>query len=90
MTKAELAAAISRESGLTWEDSEKALNAMLNAITKELEKGGKVRLTRFGAFEIRERAGRQGKNPQTGAPMIIAAFKTPVFKASRTLKNIVR
>jgi DNA-binding protein HU-beta len=89
MTKADLVNAIAEESGLSKKDSEKSLNAALNAITNGLKKGEKVQLVGFGTFEVRNRAERPGKNPQTGAAMTIAASKAPAFKAGKALKDAI-
>jgi len=89
MNKTELIAAIADKSGLSKKDSEKALKAFEEAVTEELSKGGKVQLVGFGIFDVAERAAREGRNPQTGAPMKIAASKAPRFKVGKTLKDAV-
>ena len=89
MNKTDLLNAISIESGLTKKDSEKALDATINAISNELKSGGKVQLLGFGTFEVRSRAARQGRNPSTGADISIPASKAPAFKAGKALKDIV-
>jgi len=66
------------------------LNATIEAITEALVKGDKVSLVGFGNFEVRERAAREGKNPQTGEAIKIAACKVPAFKAGQALKNAVK
>ena len=53
-------------------------------------KGDKVSLKGFGNFEVRERAARQGRNPQTGETISIAASKVPAFKAGKALKDAVK
>ena len=90
MNKTELVAAIAENAGLAKKDAEKALAATIDAIAAELKKGGKVQLVGFGTFEIRERAAREGVNPQTGAKIKIAAAKNPVFKAGKALKDAVK
>ena len=87
MNKTELIAAAAERSGLTKKDTEKALNAALDAITAALVAGDKVQVSGFGIFEVKEREARMGRNPQTGAPMEIAASKVPAFKASKTMKD---
>ena len=89
MNKTELVAAMAEQAGLTKKDAEKALAAFTDAVTKELKKGGKVQLVGFGTFEVSARAAREGRNPQTGATMKIAATKAPKFKAGKALKDEV-
>ena len=68
-------------------DSEKALKAFIDVVTEELIKGEKISLIGFGTFEVSERAAREGRNPQTGKTMQIAACKAPKFKAGKQLKD---
>ncbi len=89
MNKTELVAVMAEQAGLTKKDAEKALVAFTEAVTTELKKGGKVQLVGFGTFEVSERAAREGRNPQTGATMKIAATKAPKFKAGKALKDEV-
>ena len=89
MNKTELVAAIADEAGLSKKDAEKALKAFTDVVTEELKKGEKVQLVGFGTFEVSERAAREGRNPQTGAAMKIAASKAPKFKAGKALKDAV-
>ncbi|MCH5270660.1 MAG: HU family DNA-binding protein [Lachnospiraceae bacterium] len=89
MNKTELVAAIAEQAEISKKDAEKALAAFTNAVTAELKKGGKVQLVGFGTFEISERKAREGKNPQTGAKIKIAASKAPKFKAGKALKDAV-
>ena len=89
MNKTELVAAISDEAGLSKKDAEKALKAFTDVVTEELKKGEKVQLVGFGTFEVSERAAREGRNPQTGAAMKIAASKAPKFKAGKALKDLI-
>ncbi len=89
MTKIELIDKIAAESGLSKKDAGKALAAGVQAIVDTLAEGGKVTLPGFGTFEVRERAERQSRNPQTGEPMTIAAGKVPAFKAGKALKDAV-
>ena len=89
MNKTELVAAIADEAGLSKKDAEKALKAFTDVVTEELQKGEKVQLVGFGTFEVSERAAREGRNPQTGAAMKIAASKAPKFKAGKALKDLI-
>ena len=89
MTKAELIAVVSEKADLTKKDADKAVTAVLEAITETLVNGEKVSLVGFGTFEVKERAERMGHNPQTGDAIVIAASKAPVFKAGTALKNAV-
>ena len=89
MNKTELIAAAAEQTGLTKRDTEKVINAALDAITAALVKGDKVQVSGFGIFEVKEREARTGRNPRTGEPMEIAASKNPAFKASKTLKDAI-
>ena len=89
MNKTELVDAIAKETGLSKKDSEKAVKAFTEAVSKQLKKKGKVQLVGFGTFEVTKRAAREGRNPQTGAVMKIAASKAPKFKAGKALKDLV-
>ncbi len=90
MNKAELIAAVAANAELSKKDAEKAVVAALGTITSTLAEGGKVQLVGFGTFETRQRAARKGKNPQTGAEVMIPAAKVPVFKAGKALKETVK
>ena len=85
MNKTELVAAIADEAGISKKDAEKALKAFTDVVGEELKKGGKIQLVGFGTFEVSERAAREGRNPQTGKAMKIAASKAPKFKAGKAL-----
>ena len=87
MNKQELISVIAENAGLSKKDAEAALKAFMGAVEGALVKGDKVQLVGFGTFEVRERAARTGRNPQTGAEMKIAAAKVPAFKAGRALKD---
>lgn len=89
MKKSELIAAIAEKAGLSKKDSEKALNAAIEAISCALAEGDKIQLVGFGTFETRERAAREGKNPRTGETVKIAATRIPAFKAGAALKEKV-
>lgn len=89
MNKTELVAAIAEKSELKKAESEKALKALIEVVSEELKKGGKVQLIGFGTFEVAERKARTGKNPQTGKAIKIPASKAPKFKAGKALKDAV-
>lgn len=89
MNKTELITAMAEQAGLTKKDAEKALAAFTDVVADELKKGGKIQLVGFGTFEVSERAAREGRNPQTGETMKIAASKAPKFKPGKALKDIV-
>ena len=89
MNKAELVDAIAKDTGLTKKDSEKALNSVVENISKALAKKDKVQLIGFGTFETRKRAARTGRNPQTGAELKIKASTVPAFKPGKALKDKV-
>lgn len=89
MNKAELISNVAEKTELTKKDAEKAVGAILSTIEEALSRGEKVQLVGFGTFEIRERAARKGRNPQTGEEIDIAAARVPVFKAGKALKDAV-
>ncbi len=89
MNKGELIAKIAEESKLTKKAAEAALDAFTSSVTDALKKGEKVQLVGFGTFEVRHRAARKGRNPQTKAEIKIPASKAPVFKAGKALKETV-
>jgi DNA-binding protein HU-beta len=89
MNKTELVSAVAEKTGLTKKDSEKAVAAAFDTITEELAKGGKVQLVGFGTFDVRERAERMGRNPQTKKEIVIPAAKAPGFKAGKAFKDAV-
>ncbi|OGC38877.1 DNA-binding protein [candidate division WWE3 bacterium RBG_13_37_7] len=90
MTKQQLIAAVADKAGMTKVDSAKAVDAVSDVIMRALKKGEKVTWTGFGTFEVRSRAARMGRNPQTNAPMHIPASKTPAFKSGKSLKDSVK
>ena len=89
MNKTELVDAIAKETGLSKKDSEKAVKAFTEAVSKELKKKGKVQLVGFGTFESKVRPARTARNPRTGAEIKIKASKAPSFKAGKALKDKV-
>ena len=74
MNKTELVAAVAEQADISKKDAEKALKAFVDVVTEEMKKGEKVQLVGFGTFEVSERAAREGRNPQTGETMKIAAL----------------
>ena len=89
MNKAELIAAIAAKTGETKKSAEESVNAFVSVVTDALTKGEKVQLVGFGSFEVRKRAARKGRNPQTKEEIKIPASKAPVFKAGKPLKDAV-
>ena len=89
MNKAELIAEVAEKTGLSKKDSEKSVNAALDSITAAMEKGDKVQLVGFGAFEVKTRGSRIGRNPKTKEEIKIPASKVPQFKAGKALKDAV-
>lgn len=90
MNKTELITAVAEKTGLSKKDSDAAVNATIDAITEALKAEDKVALVGFGTFEVRARAERMGKNPQTGEAIKIAATKVPAFKAGKALKDALK
>lgn len=89
MNKTELVEKIAEDADLGKKDAEEALRATLNAITDAVAAGEKVTLPGFGTFERRDRAAREGRNPQTGETLRIAKSRVPAFKAGATFKSYV-
>lgn len=89
MNKTELVAAMAEKAEISKKDAEKALKAFTDVVADELKKGEKIQLVGFGTFEVSERPAREGRNPQTGKAMKIAASKAPKFKAGKGLKDMV-
>lgn len=90
MNKTELIAAVADNAGLSKKDAGKAVDAFISAVSGALKAKDKVQLVGFGTFEVRERAARIGRNPQTGKEMKIPAVKVPAFKAGKALKDNVQ
>jgi len=90
MNKAQLIDAIAKDANLTKADAKRALDAFINATTGTLKDGGRVALVGFGSFAVSERNARTGRNPQTGAPINIAAKKVVKFKAGTELSDAVK
>ena len=89
MNKTEFIAAVAEKAAISKKDSEKALKAFVDVVAEQLKAGDKVQLVGFGTFEVSERAAREGRNPQTGETMTIAACKAPKFKAGKALKDAI-
>ena len=89
MNKTELVAAMAKDTNLSKKDVEDVLKSFVDVVSQELKNGGKIQLVGFGTFEVRERAAREGRNPQNGKTITIAASKSPAFKAGKGLKEQV-
>ncbi|MCC3356314.1 MULTISPECIES: HU family DNA-binding protein [Bacillaceae] len=89
MNKTELISAVAESAELSKKDATKAVDAVFEAVQNALSSGDKVQLIGFGNFEVRERAARKGRNPQTGEEIEIAASKVPAFKPGKALKDAV-
>ncbi|MBU3851675.1 MAG: HU family DNA-binding protein [Candidatus Paralactobacillus gallistercoris] len=88
--KAELVESVVSQTGLTKKNATAAVDAVFGSIQNLLAKGEKVQLIGFGNFEVRQRAARKGRNPQTGAEIQIPASKVPAFKPGKALKEAVK
>ena len=89
MTKTELINVVAEKTGFSKKDSDKAVAAVIDAISETLAGGDKVQLVGFGTFEVRERGERTGRNPRTKEAIVIPASKQPVFKAGKSFKDVV-
>jgi integration host factor subunit beta len=89
MTKAELVEAVSQASDLTRKHSEVIVDAVFTSIMDALQKGDKIELRGFGSFRIRNRAGRRGRNPKTGAKVAVPAKNVPHFKPGKELRELI-
>lgn len=90
MNKTELVKVVAEQSELTQKDAAKAVDALIETISETLAQEEKIQLIGFGTFEVRERAARKGRNPQTGEEIEIAASKVPAFKPGKELKEAVK
>ncbi|MFD3446111.1 HU family DNA-binding protein [Microbacteriaceae bacterium 4G12] len=90
MNKTDLINAVAEAGSLSKKDATKAVDAVFESILEALKNGDKVQLIGFGNFEVRERAARKGRNPQTGEEIEIAASKVPAFKPGKALKDAVQ
>lgn len=89
MNKSDLVNSMAKKSKLSKKDSETALNAFIASVGESLKKGKKVTLVGFGSFQVKSRATRKGRNPQTKKEILIPAHKAAVFTAGKGLKSIV-
>ena len=89
MNKTELIAITAEQTGMTKKDTERCINAAIDAITASLVKGEKVQLSGFGTFEIKDRESRLGRHPRTKEEIEIPATRVPQFKASKALRDCV-
>ncbi len=90
VNKKVLADKVAEENGITKKLALEVIDSLFASMTEALKEGNKVDITGFGKFEVKERAARTGINPQTKEPIEIAATKVPGFKASKSLKDVVR
>jgi len=89
MNKAELINSMAEKTGLPKKEAEKALNAFMESVEEALKNGDKIQLVGFGSFEVKDRAERKGRNPQTKEEITIPASRVPVFKVGKALKDAV-
>ena len=89
MNKTELIAIASENAGIAKKDAEKVINAAIDAITSAMAEGDKVQLSGFGSFEVKPREARVGRNPHTKEAIEIPATRVPVFKPSKSLRDII-
>jgi len=90
MNRTELVAAMAKQADISKKDADAALKAFIDNVENAVKAGDKVQLVGFGTFESRERSAREGKNPQTGEKIKIAACKVPAFKAGKAFKEILK
>lgn len=89
LTRAELADAVRHKVGLSRSESGQLVETVLNLIISALETGESVKISAFGTWLVREKLARQGRNPKTGTPAVIAPRRTIIFRASQILRKIV-
>ena len=87
MTKPDVIAEVAARTGVGKAEAERAVNTILDILTEVLKRGEKINLVGFGVFEVSARKARTGRNPQTGAEIMIPASKNPRFRASKLLKD---
>lgn len=90
MNKTELVAAVAAKAEISKKDADKAVAAVIDAVTDALKSGDKIQLIGFGTFEVRERAAKEARNPRTGETIKVPATKVPAFKAGAALKAAVK
>jgi len=88
--KQDLIAKVAETAELSKKQAALVVNTVFETISESLSKGEKVQIIGFGSFDVRERAERKGRNPQTGAELVIPASKVPGFKAGKALKEVVK
>ncbi len=89
MNKTELIALTAQRTGLTKKDTARVINTALDAVSAAMESGDKVQLSGFGAFDVKVREARVGRNPHTKESISIPATKVPVFKPSKALRDLI-
>jgi DNA-binding protein HU-beta len=89
VNKTELIAYIATSADISKASAERALDAMIDAVTTTLQKNDSVTLVGFGSFSVGERAARTGRNPRTKEAIKIDAARVPKFKAGKALKDAV-
>lgn len=90
MTKKDLVSKIASDAGISKASADKAVNSLIDNVSKTLKKGGKVTFVGFGTFSVKKRAARTGRNPQTGETIKIKAAKVPKFSPGKSLKDAVK
>jgi DNA-binding protein HU-beta len=90
MTRVDLVEAVARRAGVTKAEAGRVVNAVFESVREALSRGEKITLTGFGTFEVRQRAERVGRNPQSGERITIPAQRTAAFRAGKSLKEAVR
>lgn len=90
MNKGELITSIAEKTELSKKNVELCLNAFMESVVEALKRGDKAQLIGFGTFEVRDRAERKGRNPQTNEELVIPATKAAVFKVGKLLKDAVK
>ena len=89
MNKSQVIDVVAQKTGLKKKEAEGVVNAFLSTIEESLANGEKVQLVGFGAFDVKERASRIGRNPKTKEEIEIPASRVPVFKAGKALKDAI-
>lgn len=90
MNKGDLVGKVAKEAGITKRQAEAAFESLIKGIVSSLKKGQKATFVGFGTFSVAKRKARKGRNPQTGAPINIAARKVPKFTPGKELKSAVK
>ena len=90
MTKSDLVDGVASATGLGKRDAAAAVDAVFDKMQSALQAGDKIAISGFGTFDVRNRAARKGRNPQTGEAIEVAASRVPAFKAGKGLKDAVR